>query len=188
MSLGLVIKGPEGLVLSAESRVTLTHRTQGGETIFSTFDNATKLLTFTGRHKHVGAVTFGIASIGLRTASSYIPEIETELPGERISVEDFANRLSAFFVKQWDLEYKGKNNPPAGNMTFVVAGFDEGSSYGTVLQFEIPQKPNPAKQHETGDGSEGFGLVWGGQREFVAFALQAVSVEFAKVCVAYLRS
>ena len=49
MSLAIVFKGPEGIVLAADSRVTLsTEQTdaQGNKTILpATYDNATKLLT-----------------------------------------------------------------------------------------------------------------------------------------------
>ncbi len=47
MSLGIAFKGPEGIVLAADSRVTLTTQmTNGKQTqiIASTFDNGTKLL------------------------------------------------------------------------------------------------------------------------------------------------
>ena len=44
MSLGIVIKSPEGIVLAAESRVTLTVNGQNGQpSHMVNFDNATKL-------------------------------------------------------------------------------------------------------------------------------------------------
>ena len=82
MSLGVVIKGPEGLVLAADSRVTLEARQQNGAPIPVNFDNATKLLAFSKPHKHVGAVTYGMAAIGVRTAHSYLPEFEVWLRKE----------------------------------------------------------------------------------------------------------
>jgi len=42
MSLGVVIKGPEGAVLAADSRVTLEARHGDGMTLLVNFDNATK--------------------------------------------------------------------------------------------------------------------------------------------------
>lgn len=169
MSLGIVIKGPEGLVLAAESRVTLGTKMDTGETAFSTFDNATKILTFTEPHQYIGVVTWGQASIGLRTASSFVPEIQ--VPDKRLPVDNFARKLSDFFAKQWNAEYHGKQY--AGpNMIFIVAGFDEGDPYGRVFQFEIPGIPNPFEQHATQNGNVGFGLTWGGQREFVDRLMQ----------------
>ena len=50
ISLGIVIKGAEGIVLSAESRVTLEARPLAGDPIRVNFDNATKLF---GQEKDV---------------------------------------------------------------------------------------------------------------------------------------
>jgi hypothetical protein len=112
MSLGIVFKGTEGIVLAADSRVTLMatlphlQNPAPNQQIIvpATFDNATKLLRVRGQD-FIGTVTFGTGAIGLaqpRTASSYIPEFESELPGDRrLSVEEFAKGLSDFFLKQW---------------------------------------------------------------------------------------
>src|SRR5438552_2555883 len=95
MSLGIAFKGAEGIVLAADSRVTLMAMIAGqqapgqqapgqqapGLAIPSTFDNATKLLRVTGQD-FVGAVTYGVGAIGQqqpRTAHSFIPEFEAEL-------------------------------------------------------------------------------------------------------------
>jgi len=68
MSLAIVIKGPEGVVLAADSRITLEARRPEGTSIAVNFDNASKLLSFTKPHTNVGAVTYGAAVIGQRTA------------------------------------------------------------------------------------------------------------------------
>ncbi len=75
MSLGIAFKGPEGIVLAADSRVTLTVIPQlpsiplppglPAMMVPATFDNATKLLRVKGQG-HVGAVTYGIGAIGKR--------------------------------------------------------------------------------------------------------------------------
>jgi len=162
MSLGMVVKGPEGLVLAAESRVTLTATPPQGPAIQVNFDNATKLLSFADVHSYVGAVTYGLAAIGLRTAYSFMPEFEANLPNNRLSIGDFARRLSEFFIGQWQTampqEYQGPN------MTFVVAGFNEGEPYGRVFVFDIPGNPNAVEHHS---GPNEFGITWGGQRQFV---------------------
>ena len=101
MSLGIVVKGPEGLVLAADSRVTLESRQQGQPAITVNFDNATKLLSFgepnlNNTHRYVGVVTYGQAAIGLRTANSFVPEFEEGLPKERLKIDDFAKVLIDF--------------------------------------------------------------------------------------------
>lgn len=168
MSLGIVVKGPEGLVLAAESRITITAQLPQGPPIHVNYDNATKLLSFRG-HNYVGAVTYGQAAIGLRTASSFLPEFESELfkkiKDKRIPVLDFAERLSEFFTRQWEEWQKQLQSEYVGpNMTFLVGGFNEGEPYGRVYAFDIPRKPKPVEQ-QPNPGE--FGVTWGGQREFV---------------------
>ena len=168
MSLGIVFKGPEGIVLAADSRVTLTGQLQQTNQpvmlLPSTYDNATKLLKVNGQD-HVGAVTYGIGAIGQtepRTAHSYIPEFEHELKDvERLSVQDFADRLSKFFLNKWN-EQKMLTSP-GQDMIFFVGGYDDGAPYGKVFDIYIPSRPTPFEWH-SGPGQ--FGIVWGGQREY----------------------
>lgn len=171
MSLGIVIKVPEGLVLAAESRITLTAHMdtpQGKQQLPVYFDNATKLLSFSEPNKTVGAVTYGQAVIGLtnpRTAASFIPEFEASLPKERLSVFDFAEKISEFYLKQWNLSMppieKIGNIP---NMTFVVAGFNEDEVYGEVYVIDIPRQPKPLARSKNNE----FNITFGGQQEVVS--------------------
>lgn len=171
MSLGIVIKGPEGLVLAAESRITLAATLttpQGPQQIPVYFDSATKLLSFSVPNTTVGVVTYGQAVIGQqtpRTAASFIPEFESSLPKERLTVLAFAEKISEFFLKQWRSSMppddKLANIP---NMTFVVAGFNPDEVYGQVFIVEIPRVPQPIERNK---GSE-FGITFGGQGEIAS--------------------
>ena len=158
MSLGVVIKGPEGVVLAADSRITLEAHKEGEIPLLVNFDNATKLLAFSGKHTYVGVVTYGVAVIGLRTAHSYIPEFELSLPDKRLNVEDYAQRMSAFYLKTWKEIMPGDYKGPS--MTFIVGGYDDKSPYGKVFLFEIPSDPQPQPRNP---GETEFGMTWGGQ-------------------------
>jgi len=164
MSLGIVIKGPEGIVLAADSRVTLAPQMPDGTRVPVNFDNARKILNFQD-HKYVGAVTYGLAGIGSRTAYSLLPEFETKLPSDRLPVKDFADRLSDFFKARWSAAPPPPQPPniPPQNITFVVAGYNKGEPYGEVYLIEIPNTPTPVQHHP----SPSFGITWGGQREIV---------------------
>ena len=155
MSLVVAVKGTEGIVLAADSRVTLT--SQAG--FPSTFDNATKLLSLGEPHNWVGAVTCGIATIGGRTHHSLIPEFEPTLGEKRLSVHEYAVRLSAFFQDRW--QASGQSND-IGNAEFYVGGYDENKPYGAVYYFATPTYPTPI-EHNAGK----FGISWGGQRNIV---------------------
>lgn len=167
MSLGIIIKAPEGIVLAAESRVTLsTPSGIGTEMVHVNFDNATKLLTFSSPNNSIGVVTYGQAAIGFRTAQTFVPEFEASLSvEERLTVFNFAERLSAFFLNQWRAVMPTNYTGP--DMTFNVAGFDDNEPYGKVYSFNIPSLPVPLEQNATVGGQVQFGIVWGGQREIV---------------------
>lgn len=174
MSLGIAFKGPEGIVLAADSRVTLTGQlkqpNQPVTVLPSTYDNATKLLKVKGQ-EYVGAVTYGVGAIGLnepRTAHSYIPEFEQKLEQElksnkRLSVEEFAKKLSDFFLDKWNAQ--NITYVPGQDMVFFVGGYDEGAPYGRVFDIYIPSRPDPVEKHNAA-GQLQFGLIWGGQKEY----------------------
>ena len=172
MSLGVAIKGPEGIVLAADSRITLeANQADSNVVIPVTFDNASKLLTFdrpdlgvNNPHRFVSAITYGTAVIGtqtndLRTAHSYIPELIDKLGGARKTTSAYASHISDFFSEQW--AEKMPDSHQSQQMTFVVCGIDEGEAYGRVFLFEIPRRPTPVERN-----AEEFGITWGGQLEF----------------------
>lgn len=163
MSIGIVIKGPEGLVLAAESRITVEAPLPGSSaSIPVSFDNARKVLGFSEPNLYVGVVTYGLGGIGFRTAYSYIPEFESTLPqGQRLSIQEFSQRLSDFFMQQWNaIMPSGFQGPP---LILVVAGFNDGEPYGRVYLISIPNAPAPIEQSPNPQ----FGITWGGQREIV---------------------
>lgn len=183
MSLGIAIKGTEGIVLAADSRVTLFGQAvvQGilgqpqppAMLIPSTFDHATKILRLKSeKQKHVAAVTYGAGAIGQlqpRTAHSFMPEFEQALgDAERLTVADFAARLSAFFAERWAASDMPQNLGEAGDMVFLVGGYDDGQPYGTLFKFSIPNGPVP----QLAIPNEQFGATWGGQREITDRILQ----------------
>ncbi len=167
MSLGVVIKGPEGLVMAAESRLTLTFAPPGAPPIHASFDNATKVFGFSRPNSAVGVVTYGLGGIGLRSAYSFVPEFEEKLSGDRLPIGDFARQLSDFYKQRWaETMPEGFIGP---GITLVVAGFNEKEPYGRVYVSEIPNAADPTEQH-SGPGE--FGITWGGQREVVDRLLQ----------------
>jgi len=154
MSLGIVIKGPEGVVLAADSRVTLSAQRPDGPMIPVNYDNATKLLSFP-KQPFIGAVTYGVAAIGSRTAHSFLPEFDLKLEETRLKVEFFAKKLSGFFMDLWRNEMPKNYQGP--EMTFIVGGYDIEDAYCKVFLFGIPERPTPEPRNP-----ENFGMTWGG--------------------------
>jgi hypothetical protein len=139
------------------------------------FDNATKLFSFSSPNSSVGVITYGQAAIGNRTAHSFVPEFESQLTDERLSLHDFASKLSNFIMTQWE---KAMPNPYSGqDMTFVVGGFDKEAANGVVYLFDIHRNPVPKLRSNVDE----FGITWGGQREFVDRLLNGYDVGILKV-------
>lgn len=177
MSLGLAIKAPEGLVLAAESRVTLASTIQGQQVPIY-FDNATKMFGLEPPNNFVGVVTYGLASIKERTAHSFLPELEAALKQEnagRLGVQAMAQRLSDFYSGQWTLA--GMPQPYQGPpMTFLVSGFDDDQPYGRMFQIDLPVRPQPVEHNP-----RAFGMIWGGQREFVDRLVQGYDAQLFQI-------
>lgn len=177
MSLAVAIKAPEGLVLAADSRVTYTQVKDIPDPIRKgqqvriitpiTYDNATKLLSFDS-HNYVGAVTYDTAEIGDRTANSYIIEFLAEIGtlkednSNRLSIKNFAQKLSDFYKKKWDEANKKQSIPVSNNMRFIVGGFDVDSPYAEVYEVIIPSDPIPKIKMK-----DNFLVLWGGQTEII---------------------
>lgn len=185
MSLGMAIKGPEGIVLAAESRLTLVGQYRDGSqpAIQVTYDNATKLFTLGDQHRWVGVLTYGLAAMGARSAYSFAPEIEVKLPEERTSVEEYARLLAQFYMEQWQKlmpgDYTGES------MAFVVAGFNKDEPYGRVYLFEIPNAPEPEERNA---GMDEFGVTWGGQLEVVHRLVQGYDPRVLQIAQTVLQS
>jgi hypothetical protein len=197
MSLGIVFKGTEGIVLAADSRVTLMAQLNVQVppglaappqiVMPATFDNATKLLKVKGQD-FVGAVTYGIGAIGgtePRTAHSFIPELETQITEthpERLDVEEFAQILSDFFMDKWTSLGMPATVGPAEQMVFLIGGIDKEAAYGRIFEVRIPNTPAP-QEHSPGD----FGLSFGGQREFVDRLLRGYDIRVLEIAKRELR-
>jgi hypothetical protein len=181
MSLAVVFKGPEGLVLAADSRVTLTSTSQGmlnpdGPAIEqvhrSYFDNAAKLLALR-EHRNLGIVTYGQGSIGQegpRMPHGFIPEFEAHLAENGpapLTVEEAARQLGQFFCQQWTQADMPQEAEP---MIFQVAGFDDGEAYGRVFEVSVPDAPDPVEQIQ-----DDFGVKWGGQDYLLERLLNGVA-------------
>ena len=188
MSLGIAFKGPEGIVLAADSRVTLTAEMQRGEEkmVFpATFDNATKLLHITGQD-YIGVVTYGLGAIGQqesRTAHSFLPELEGEFVKgavPRLSVREFAERFSEFFMRQWINKMPKDYSGP--DMVFLVGGFDQDAIYGRVYKIEIPRNPAPEEQTPNQ-----FGVIWGGQLEYTTRLIKGFDPQLPSIAQGFLK-
>lgn len=164
MTLAVAVKGPEGLVLAVDSRLTLTAIPAGGQPVVSYFDNATKLTHIEGQ-PHVGVTTYGSGVIGTRQPRSvlgFVSEFETGLAaegGDPLKVIDIARKLGEFYAEQWQKAEMPADSEP---VSFFIAGFDEGEPYGRIYGITVPSALEPKAYC-----ADHFGARWSGQYELV---------------------
>jgi len=157
MSLVIAIKSPEGLVLAADSCLSLEIN-NNNQKFMTSFNNATKLFSFSAPHNHIGVLVYGLALIKGRTAQSYIPELELYFGPERLqNVKDYADKISDFFSIIWDKNMPLDYNGP--EIMFLVAGFNENEAHGRIFNFAIPFHSSPKEKQ---DSPNAFGITWGG--------------------------
>jgi len=178
MTLAIVCKGPEGLVLAADSRITLTTTlSDTKETFVANFDNATKLFGI-DKHPNVGILTHGNNVIGAtspRGIHGFMGEFETLLNKNanvsnrsqpkatnrsQTKVVDIARKLGKFYDENWK---NGAMPADAVPVAFLVAGFDADEAYGRIYEISVPNSIEPVEQL----AGANFGVRWGGQSELV---------------------
>ena len=165
MTLCIVISGSDGLVLAAESRTSSLLELQGfGQMPMPRDDDAEKLFRFKQPNTAIGVVVHGTGAIDDKPVSSFMPDFEATLPEQRLSVQDFAQRLSDFFMQQWrsmmPTDYQGPDT------SFIVAGIDPGWPKRKVLSFDIPGKQE-VKEKTVDLQGQSAEIYWGGQYGFI---------------------
>lgn len=160
MSLVVVVKGPEGVVLAADTRITVTRRAPGGQFREVNFDNASKILTFGKQHSHVAAVAYGPTMIGGRPVHTLMPEFQWQLGIQSRKVVDYARELGEFLKGRWV-----DSGAPGNGPILIVAGIDEEIPQGEIDRLYLPDAATPVEQ-----APNSFGMSWGGQLDGFAYS------------------
>ncbi len=150
MSLVVAVKTQEGLVLAVDSRVVITPvDTEGVAQGPGTYDNiTTNLFSFKPPHNFIGVVSYGQPVLGNRAVSGYFAEFNeylSEQRPERLSVYDFASEVSQFFTTKWD---DVQAPPLGGQLSFLIAGYDDKDATGHVYSIRIPENIEPVELME----------------------------------------
>ena len=158
VSLCVAINGPEGVVLGADTRLTLS---RGEHPV--TFDNASKLLHISDS---VAAATYGTATIGTQPVHTFVSAFKRQLPDllrtdgrtdvggmdPPLTVKEYAEYLRRFFLDKWKAAHG--ETPPSTSL--LVGGVSLGEPHGEVARidnFASPVVETPWR----------FGMRWGGQ-------------------------
>lgn|SRR5260221_288777 len=179
MTICLVIRGSEGIVLAADSRTTAIADMPFGGTQLVPMDNtAVKLFSFKEPNTAIGVVIHGSGAIDQKPLSTYIPDFEATLPAQRLTIQDFAQQLSDFFMRQWKTlmptDFKGPD------ISFIVAGFGANQLNSKVLSFDIPGHPQVVEK-KPDIKNEYLEIFLGGRHEFIDRLIRGFDPELPKI-------
>jgi hypothetical protein len=180
MSVAIVVKVSEGLVLGADSAATIAARVetpQGAqEGVVKTYYNAKKLLQV--GELPIGVLTWGIGQIGLRTIESLVREWEHDQHWQSqadydahhkdeaasIGVKACADSLYQHLSKVYAEvdEFQGLPEKRRPGLGVVVAGYSQGKFFPEIWRFAVPADSETADQRPDRNGKPDFGASWFG--------------------------
>ncbi len=148
----------DGLVLAADSRLTLTFTDIKPEYKIAS-DSASKLFSV----GNVAITFYGEAFVLDRTISSFVSEFDASLKEPKPSgVDETARLFSIFFQKYYDQHVREKKKSP--NLGFIFAGYNNAGN-GKLIELVFPGKPDPLDLPNSTRQSQG--AVWRGQTDVI---------------------
>jgi hypothetical protein len=185
MSVAIVVKVSEGLVLGADSAATISGRILGPqgpqEGVLKTFYNAKKLMQV--GDLPIGVLTWGIGQLGMRTLESLVREWEhdqhwqsyeeyrshhsqdesnIEVRGCAVSLHDHLQRVYSEIPEFRELP--PERRPGLG---VVVAGYSENAFFPDIWRFAIPFDQEVQNARPDRDGHPDFGASWFGATDAI---------------------
>lgn len=130
MSLSVVFKTPDGLVLASDSRLTITNGHNVQQLRF--VDCAQKALALGSPNPAVALTFVGGATGGVRSVRSLLEEWRAAQT-KRKTVEELAQELKGYLATA-DLQ----------GSTLIVAGYDETAFYGRVFEVRVGESVSEA--------------------------------------------
>jgi hypothetical protein len=177
VSVAVVVKVSEGLVLGADSAATIRGRREGPqgiqEGVLKTYFNARKLLQI-GKFP-IGVLTWGAAFIGPRTIESLVREFEYErkwqddlVRGARFQVRECAEELCKYLSGIHAEEF-GDQAESHSIVGVIVAGYSGGGFAPEIWRFVLPFDSGGQihDQRPDVDGKPSFGASWFGQTDAI---------------------
>jgi hypothetical protein len=195
MTIALLIKVNDGLVLASDSATTLSMRLpDGSDAVGNIYNNANKVFNL---HKDlpVGGMTWGLGNIGPASIATLTKDLRRRFQGDRQSDSDWvidANdyKVAELAAMSMNFLYEGRYerveedahiaSMPPPLLGYLVAGYssdgDEPKAYVTHLG--IPGAPQLVEVIP-----EEAGAVWFGQPEAIARILTGLSTAVAEALV-----
>ncbi len=168
MTICVSVRTPEGLVLAADSMVSLegtVNTPQGSQTgIFQTFEFANKVMQL--KDYPIGVMSWGMASISNRSIQSLIMEFEYDYKSlkdnKTYTVKNIANDLLTELKAKYDTAYPTSGQQPL--LGLYIGGYSSRQFFSDQYTYEFPKSTDWAVVRKNKpDGNPDFGANWYGQ-------------------------
>ncbi len=167
MSICVSVKVGEGLILGADSVVTIS--SQGQQGILNTYNYAQKLSQI-GEYP-IGTLNWGISQIGSRSIQSLLSQFERGIPREDnpdYTVEDIARQAYEFLLERYNQQFPENQQTSRPLLGTQVGGYSSGAFFPDQFVFHIPHSTSIERIREDNqDGSPNFGANWFGQTDAI---------------------
>ncbi len=186
MSFIITVYVPEGIVMAADSRLSLDRTTKkdGQTTILQQFEFSNSSQKLFLINKRIGLSTCGAAAINKKPIAGYIDQFIEEKVKDETDVSDIPKLLNEFFGEKY--------NKPA--VQFQVAGFkiENGISIPYVYTCQIAEMAYPRVNADPQNNIT-FGCAWSGEGETISRLLlpckvtksNGMVVDFANAGIEY---
>ncbi|WP_438354481.1 hypothetical protein [Microbacterium sp. CJ88] len=194
MTIALVVKVHDGLVLASDSATTLTMSFGGASAVANIYNNANKVFNLY-KGLPVGAMTWGLGSIGPASIATLAKDLRRRFTGndpsfadwkldpENYLVSDVAARAREFLndgryeVVEAEAAAQGQ---PAPYLGFLVAGYSSGADQPEAYVIELGENGSPDIATVVPDEA---GAAWWGQPDAIARILNGMSIAFPDALV-----
>lgn len=170
MTIVIALKVGEGVVLGADSASTYTDGTGGYQ---NSYFNAEKLFNL-AKELPLGAVVFGLGSLGDRSISSHMKDLRVRL-GDPLqplwyldrtsySMKDVAERVRRFFFDELYATLVPAG-PKAPGLGFILAGYSANADSAEIWRVLIKDGGSCDPPEELSPQSQAWNILWHGQPE-----------------------
>lgn len=194
MTIALVVKVNDGLVLASDSATTLTMGQGGVSAVANIYNNANKVFNLY-KGLPVGAMTWGLGSIGPASIATLAKDLRRRFAGsdpaflgwkldpENYSVHDVATKAREFLYdgrfEQVEVAAAAQG-VPAPYLGFLVAGYSSGADQPEAYVIQLGEGGTPDLSVVVPDEA---GASWWGMPDAIARILNGMSIAFPDALV-----
>lgn len=194
MTIALLVKVNDGLVLASDSATTLTMSYGGASAVANIYNNANKVFNLY-KGLPIGAMTWGLGSIGPASIATLAKDLRRRFMGEdpahpewkidpeNYSIADVAERAREFL---YDDRYSVIEQAavaagtPAPALGFLVAGYSSGADESKAFVVHLGEGGFSGLREAVTDDA---GAEWWGQPDAIARILGGLSLAFPDALV-----